>query len=439
MLDSMRLQLRRSEISERLAALSAKTEALTDDEVQERGQLTDEFQTNETEYREAVKAEAAEEAEAAAGSKEGSAEHREILRLQERASISAYMASSRAGRIADGPELELNQALGIDRGVPGDFPLRILAPAAAPAARRGEQALQERADVSTDLSADAIHAPSAARGWLDRLWHGTPLAYLGVTFDSVSAGMKPIYTRITGGTSAAAVARGAQQDAAALTLATTEIEPERISARYRYSLHDVEKLGPRLEAALRADLARAMTDEGTRITLLGNAAPKIQGLVDATVVTNVTDIPLTAAKKFKGHVENLESLAGLLDGLHATEPMDLRTLWGRPAYTQLMSALAIPEDTTTLAGALRAEGYGIRVTDRIATAVAVNAIVGIAARQQAIRGAFMSAWWMRGSLVSDIYSRAAQAEVDLSMHAFCQNAMIRSDSYALLQMAGASS
>ena len=429
MLDSMRLQLRRSEISERLAALSAKTDALTDDELQERSKLTDEFQATEAAYRKAVADEAIEETEHAAGSQAGDGERRELLQLQQRASLVNYIDSARSRRPVDGAEAELNEALNIGSAAPGEFPLRLLAPEA-----EAPQAIQQRADVVTNLG--AVDTSVTARPWLQRLFlDDTEMGFLApcVTFESQASGVA-LLTRITGGTAAGAVARGAQRDAAAMTLETAEVTPELVSVAYVLDQRDRARFGSQLDAALRADMRMALRDQVAEILLSGSAAPAIQGLLDTAKVTTATAFVSDAGTKKFTYTDLLAELAKLLNGKEARRPADLKLLWGRPATTQLLSTLAVAETGLTQWAGLAAQGYMGMTTDRITAMLAASANVGIAARAGAGAGAFRSIVWDRGQLIADPYTAAAKAQERLTVNMQLGNAFIRPSAFAMLKI-----
>ena len=124
MLPSQELQLRRSEISERLAELTefrAKPDGLSDERAAEQVKLTAEFRETESAYRKAVTEEAEEETEQLRSSHEGEGEGREIRAPQVQASLQRYLVSARSRTALDGAERELNQALAIEDQRSGTF------------------------------------------------------------------------------------------------------------------------------------------------------------------------------------------------------------------------------------------------------------------------------------------------------------------------------
>ena len=175
MLPSQELQLRRSEISERLAELTefrAKPDGLSDERAAEQVKLTAEFRETESAYRKAVAEEAEEETEQLRGSHEGESEGREIRALQVRASLQRYLASARSRTALDSAERELNQALAIEDQGSGTFPLRLLAP---PPTAPPASGVQLRADAATNLGAAATSItprPSIQRLFRDDTFRG---------------------------------------------------------------------------------------------------------------------------------------------------------------------------------------------------------------------------------------------------------------------------
>ena len=91
-----------------------------------------------------------------------------------------YIEAATEKRAVEGAELEFNQACSIGAH---KFPLEILAP------------VEERATTNTDTAV-------ITNRWLDRLFSESAAARLGITFESVPAGMKSYPIILTGASGA---------------------------------------------------------------------------------------------------------------------------------------------------------------------------------------------------------------------------------------------
>ena len=433
MLESQKLQLRRSEISERLAELTelrAKPEGLNEEQAAEQVKLTSDFRETESAYRKAVAEEAEEETEQLRGSREVESERREIRTLLERSALMRYVASARSRTPVDGAERELNAALGLADPAPGDFPLRLLAPdpTAAP-----DSNVQLRADTATNLGAVATSV--TPRPWLQRLFlDDTYMGFLGPCFsmDSQASG-EALYTRITGGTTAGVPARGNQHDAGAMTLATATVSPQVISVAYRLDIRDRARFGSQLDAALRADMREVLREKVGDVCLSGTSL--LQGLLDTAKVTTATAITVDAGTKVFSYTNLLAELAKLMNGKEAVRPADLKLLWGRPATTNLLSTLAVAETGLTQMAGLTAQGYMSLTTDRISNVLAASANLGFAARAGAGAGAFRSVIWDRGQLIVDPYTDAGKGEERISLLMQMGNVFVRPSAFVMLKAA----
>ena len=130
------------------------------------------------------------------------AEAREVRELRGRVRMSSYVVAAIEQRAADGVEAEYNAAIGL---AGNRFPLELLAP------------VETRATTDTDTA-------TAPRRWVDRLFAETAAANLGITMESVPAGVAshPITTA-----GAAPAQRGRSEAAAdaAWTVGVTELKP----------------------------------------------------------------------------------------------------------------------------------------------------------------------------------------------------------------------
>ena len=197
----------------------------------------------------AVEHEESEQRTASPSDDHGDAEDREVRELRAKVKLSGYVAPAVEQRSADGAELEYNQA----RGIAGNrFPLELLAPP-----------IEQRATTDVDTTA-------SPRRWLDRLFAGTAAERVGITMESVPAGVAS-FPVTTAGASAAQRQRSTDAAAdAAWTIGVTEMKPKRNAVRLLFSIEDAARI-PGLESALVRDLRMALMEGVDRTIFLGDS------------------------------------------------------------------------------------------------------------------------------------------------------------------------
>ena len=346
----------------------------------------------------AVDAEDAEQraAGAAGETPAGDAEDRERLALRRRVRLSGYVGAAIEQRAADGAELEYNASMGI---AGNRFPLELLAPS-----------LETRATTDTDI----VTTP---RRWLDRLFAGTAAERVGITMESVAAGVASFPVTTTG---PAAAQRAKSTDAAAdagWTLAVTEMRPRRNAVRLLFSIEDSARI-PGLESALTRDLRMALVEGVDRAVFLGDAGASgtdadIVGLTTAAI----TETEITQTNKILGP-GTLGAFTGQVDGIHANGLGDLRVVasvgaWRLWENTIINSTTAT--NNQTLAAFLRLAGLSWMARGEIETTTADGDFGAFIGRGRGIEGAGVAAVWEAGELIRDPYSGAAKGEVALTL------------------------
>ena len=212
------------------------------------------------------------------------------------------MAAAIEQRSADGAEAEFNAA----RHIAGNrLPLELLAPP-----------VETRAVTDTDTT-------TTPRRWLDRLFAGTAAEHIGVSMESVPAGVAS-YPITTAGAGAAQLQKSVDAAAdSAWTIGVSEMRPKRNAVRLNFSIEDAARI-PGLESALVRDLKAALTEGIDRAIFLGDAGATgtdadIVGLQTAAI----TETEIKQADKIKG-VETLAAFTGQVDGIHANGLADLK-------------------------------------------------------------------------------------------------------------------
>ena len=340
-------------------------------------------------------------------SPEEDAEARELRELRERVGMGEYVAAAVEQRGADGAAKEYNQALGI---AGNRFPLSLLAPA------------EERAVTGVDTT-------TMPTRWLDRLFADTAAMNVGVTMDTVPAGVSS-HPVTTAGASAAARAKTQDATDAAWTVGVTELKPKRNAVRLVFSIEDSARI-PGLEAALTRDLRYAMTEGIDRSIFLGDAGATG---TDADIVgfntASITEVALTQSNKILGP-GTLSSFTGLVDGIHAASLSDLRVVTSVGAWRLWEDTIINSSaDNMTLAAFLRGAGLSWMSRGEIETATADGDFGAFVGRGRGIEGAAVAAVWEAGELIRDPYSSAAGGEVALTLCYLWDFAVVRTSNFA---------
>ena len=344
------------------------------------------------------------------GSLTGDAASREVAELRSKSSVTSYIKAAAEMRSVDGAEAEFNSALGMARD---QFPLTLLTP-------------ETRQTTAVDVSANQ-------GTWLDRLFSQTAAQRLGVSFRSVGPGVAS-FPVTTAGATAAQLDKSGAAAAAAWTVGVTEMKPKRNSVSAIFSVEDVQRIGPGLEAALQRDLRAALVEGVDKSVFLGDATPTaatadIVGLQTAAI----SEFTLTQSAKILGQ-KILEKLAGFIDGQHAASPADIRIAASVGSNTLWLTTIqAAAVENQTIAQFLRASGIDWTTRGGIDTATAngdFGAYVGLAA---GIEGAAIAAVWENASMIRDPFSGATKGEVGIVLNTLWDFAIPRPSSFKRLK------
>ena len=340
MTESQRLQIRASEIRQRLNEIAALPTADVTDEVRaESDGLTAEYRTVETQHRAAVTAEATELRTAETGAAgEPDAETRALQDLQGRASLSRYLRHFADGERLAGAERELSEHRGLDDS-PNRIPWDTLLP--APGAARTET----RADAVTP--APSTGNPTNQAMILQRVFARGAVARLGVFMPSVATG-EASYPIINTGQTAAFVDADEEKDAAAGAIGANILLPKRLQARVQFRVED-EMTTAGLDAALTEDLRLTINDQLDK-QLIGAGNAQVRGflataanggLADYTDPTTVVTFAGAAGQAARG-----------VDGIFAGGENECTWIIGTETYA-VLAALIQANDSTSATERLR--------------------------------------------------------------------------------------
>ena len=342
-------------------------------------------------------------------------EDRERAELRKAVRMSNYLVAAVEQRAAVGPEEEYNAAIGISGN---RFPLEMLAPPEARAARTEDRAITD---------GDTMTTP---RRWVDRLFAETAAVALGITMESVPVGAASYPVTATGATAAQ---RQRVTDAAAdaaWTISVKELKPKRNAVRLLFSIEDAARI-PGLESALTRDLRMALTEGVDRAIFIGDsgASGADADIVGLQTAADVVEETLSQANKVKWP-ETVTAFIDMIDGLHASTPSDLNIIASVGAARLWHSTTANTNRNESLAQILNGNGLMFRSRANIDEATTANKFGAFVGRKRGIEGAGVAGLWSVGELVRDVYSGAAKGEVALTLCYLWDFALPRPSNFA---------
>ncbi|MYI06800.1 MAG: phage major capsid protein [Gemmatimonadetes bacterium] len=412
MLESQKIELRRSRVRERLGEIAALagddySEAIQTEETALQGEYT----TLERRHRSAIIAEDSdlEARKAEAGDMDG--EQRERIELRSKARLTEYLTAHARGRLAAGAEAELQAAAGVS-GIPielWDVPApELRAVTGAPAT----------VGVNLDPIRPAVFASSIA-------------PRLGIDMPRVSSGTYATAT-ITTSTTAAAKAKSAAIEATAGEFTVTTATPKRVSARLELTLEDIAAVGAQnFESILRQNLSLALSDALDNQAINGDGtAPNLRGMVKALEAVADPADP-TAVPDFDAFVA---AFVDSIDGLWASTVRDVAMVAGVATYR--LAAKTFRDIASADLGAITfadyaAAHFGGWWTNKRMPAAASNIQRGIVYRKgRSMRTAVCPHW---GEVsIDDVYTGSAKAERYFTMHVLLGDViLVQPDAYAL--------
>ena len=277
MTTSQKLEIRASEIRQRLNAIAGMDE-LSDDVRAESDKLTTEYASVETKRRAALVAEQGDKVEVHATP---DAEDRERAALRNKATVAGYLMAAMAGRLPSGAEAAYSDACGVD---PGTIPLDIF--------ESDRPKIEQHADATTP-------SPTTGTGTtvgriLPYVFDGSIAARkLGIRMPTVPSRAWSEMAITTPPGTAAPKAKGSAIESTAGALTPVSTTARRISARLSLTAEDIAEVGTaKFEAAVRAALSGSLSDQYDIQCLRGNgSAPNVNGLMNQlTAPTAPTDV-----------------------------------------------------------------------------------------------------------------------------------------------------
>ena len=428
MTPTQKLELRRSEVRQRLNEIAGLVgDAFTDEVNAEAETLQSEYRDLEVRHRAAVVASGGAEAgTTTTTATAGDGADPDRLELRQRASLGRFLAAALRRRSLDGAEAELAAEAGVSDG---SIPLELWDTGTE------TRATETRADAPTG-------APGTVGVNLDRIrpqvFAHAVLPRLGVEMPRVESGTyasATLTTSLTAGSHAA----GSAAEATAAAFTVTSVTPKRISARLGIRIEDVAAVGQaNFEAALRENLSLILSDELDDQGFNGaggNSGADLTGLfarlTNPTDPTAVADFDAFAA----AHADGVE-------GLWSPTIRDVAIVVGPATYR--LAAKTFQEHATgsDTPGELSAAAYaeantgGLWCNKRMPDAASniQQAILyrmgrSMAGGAGAMRTAVCPHW--NEVSIDDIYSGSASGERYFTMHVLLGDVIVvQPDAYA---------
>ena len=136
----------------------------------------------------------------------------------------------------------------------------------------------------------------------------------------------------------------------------TELRPKRNAVNAIFSIEDVARIGPGLEAALQRDLRSAMIEGVDRVIFKGDLTPTAAGAdIVGFQTAAISEFTLTQANKIKG-TNVLAALAAYIDGKHATSPENIKVVASVGSNVLWLTTSQSAVENQTLAQFLRDSG-----------------------------------------------------------------------------------
>ena len=229
---------------------------------------------------------------------------------------------------------------------------------------------------------------------------------VGVTFESVEPGAKS-YPVTTAGAAGKQRGRKEAADAAAWAFGVTELKPTRNAVHAVFSRED-DLRNPGLQDALTRDLRMSLADAVDLAVFEGDDAANedVGDITGLQTAADVVEEELTQSGKIKGS-DVLAAFAAMIDGTHATQGSELRTVLSVGAQRLWMSGLANTGASvdTTIAEFLKRAGIELSSRGGIDTATTDGTFGAFVGRDRGLVGAGVAAIWSDGMLIVDPFIR----------------------------------
>ena len=387
------LELRQSTIRQRLSELSGAENP----EVEERSEmdtLSAEFQVNESRMRALVITETEQQRI------ETRTEDRQLVELEERASLGEIFDSVRRNRQPTGATKELLDHLGMD----GNF---------VPISMISGRPIESRAAATITGDVQGNQQPVVRA-----VFPGSISAHLNIDQPSVPVGQFLIPVISTSASVHSPAAGGAAAESTGSYVVTT-LEASRLQASFRWQREDAAKF-MELESSLRDNLNEAVMSalDGAN---LNHAADGLLGTNGLTARTG----DAAAEADFADHYGFLFD-KDTIDGEYASMSSDVKILYGPHGYAHAASVYRGNSSDMTALAALQRDSGGVMTSSHVPAPSTNDQAVIV---RKGARRDFSNPLWMGAEIVFDDISGAAEGELKIWIYLMAARKLLRADGF----------
>ena len=384
------LELRQSTIRQKLSELSGIETADTEQRA-EMDTLSAEFQANESRMRALVITETEQHRI------ETRTEDRQLIELEQRASIGAIFDGARRGRQATGATKELLDHLGMD----GNYvPLSLFA-------------MEERAAATITGDTQGNQQPTTRA-----VFPGSVSEFLNIDKPTVPVGTYLIPV-ITTSATVHSPAQGAAAGESTGVFRVDSLTPSRLQASFRWQREDASKF-MELESALRDNL-----NESIMSALDAANLNHADGLLGTNGLTSRSG-DAAAEATFATHYGFLFDSA-TIDGSYASMASDVKLLYGPHGYTHAAGEYrGASSDMTALAALMRDSG-GVMTSAHVPDPATNDQNVIV---RKGMRRDFTCPMWQGVEIVYDDITGAGTGELVIWAYLMSARKLLRADGFA---------
>ena len=378
---SQKLNLRLSEIKQRLNVISGLTDDDFNDEIRaESEKLTSEYSDTELRWRIAEIAESDDD-DAARLALNPDSEGRELRALLADSSIGRIFGATVDHRATDGREAEVQAHFQLGGN---QIPLAMLR----------DPSVEERAVTAAPGDVGSTQAPI-----VPGVFPQSVAAFLGVDMPTVPVGDAsfPVLTANAAVEALAEAGAGTESDG---SFSGAALSPSRLQANFRFSIEDRAKFAGMGEA-LRANLSEALADGLDKQVIVGT-----EGLLTGIKLPNNNVNAVTTYALYRS-----QFAFGRVDGKYASTTDELRIVMGSGTYTHAAAQYRGNNDNQDALQSLREATGGVKVSAHVTLPAAnkQNAIVRLGMRRDMV-----AALWEGVTLLEDPYTQKSKGEIVLT-------------------------
>ena len=391
---SQKLALRQREIRGRLSEIAdLDGDALTDAIRSETSTLDREFRDCETRLAASLIAEGADDGQRTDPTDPAEREYRQLLG---RASVGSVLTAVMGGRLADGPEAELQQH---HKLAGNEIPVELLR------AREHRAAGVTAAPGDTGAVQDAVTQPVFSTG---------DGAFLGIERPTVASGDAVYPVLSNRPTVGGPHADSSDVPETAGTWGADLLAPGRIQASYTYRRTDAARFFDGMEDALRSALNMGLEEKLDYEAIAGT-----NGLLTGT---NLANNNTNAVTTFAAYISNL--CFARVDGRYARNQSDLRVLMGAATYAHAGSVYRADEADDNALDRIMAKVADLTVSAHVpaVSASKQNTLIRLGSQRFMVQP-----MWQNVALIVDEVTGSGKGEIEVTAVMLMNTKIVRAD------------